>query len=589
VRGYEELTTFGGAFGIFEVVYGVRPFNIFQMIEEASTGHAGATGRQVTLNTSTANAAGTLALMSELEAADARGVVNLRAHGRRGNQNAVVFSFRATGLYESERLGVQLTPQELRDEAATGVTLVTLTAALRENFGTAPQPLLATFGSVGNGVIDDPPLPHVTSGAGNPSPISVGGIDVDPTGTIFIDGVETSGVIGCEDGVPAGPREPARGRDPSAPGAEPGRAAQQRAADVLGRLERLRPGVSPRRRRRALAVAAGGALLAGLFTASPGQAAVEIVICGSHHRVLPYWLAAWRAGALGEGEEAGGTVVHFDAHPDLAPPKGVPDLAAPLAEVDIASFQLAAAWWGLARRFVWVRPVWADQLPDGGRSFLVGEAPGGGLRASDEADYYVLDEGWARREALGRPVRVELVVVPLDAAARGLEVAGPWGLGLPEAPEARIAALGDVMAAAQSTTGGPFEALGGLARLWRYGIGAGDLARLGWALRAEIALDGETLADQGRYVVGLPEHRAASAEMRATARAVAGLVEAVGHPPVLVTIARSVEDRYTPRDAWPLAEWSVLSALAEVLPDADVRFDAGLAPAPRIDPGLLDR
>jgi len=386
--------------------------------------------------------------------------------------------------------------------------------------------------------------------------------------------------------------------------------------------------VTPRRRRRALTVAAGGALLAGLLTASPGRAAVEIVICGSHHRVLPYWLAAWRAGALGEAKDAGGTVVHFDAHPDLAPPKGVPDLAAPLAEVDIASFQLAAAWWGLARRFVWVRPVWADQLPDGGRSFLIGEGPGGGLRASDEADYYVLDEGWARREALGRPVRVELVVVPLDAAARGLEVAGSWildidldgfatrnpgadhlraagaseetlatirrafsptGLGLPEEPEARIAALGDVMAAAQSTTGGPFEALGGLARLWRYGIGAGDLARLGWALRAEIALDGETLADQGRYVVGLPEHRAASAELRATARAVAGLVEAVGRPPVLVTIARSVEDRYTPRDAWPLAEWSVLGALANVLPDANVRFDSGLAPAPRIDPGLLDR
>jgi YVTN family beta-propeller protein len=201
VRGYEELTTFGGAFGIFEVVYGVRPFNIFQMIEEASTGHAGATGRQVTLNTSTANAAGTVALMSELEAADARGVVNLRAHGRRGNQNAVVFTFRDTGLYESERLGVQLTPQELRDEAATGATLVTLTAALRENFGSAPQPLLATFGSVGNGAIDDPPLPHVTGGASNPSPLSVRGVDVDPAGTVFIDGAETTGVIGCEDGL----------------------------------------------------------------------------------------------------------------------------------------------------------------------------------------------------------------------------------------------------------------------------------------------------------------------------------------------------------------------------------------------------
>jgi len=378
-------------------------------------------------------------------------------------------------------------------------------------------------------------------------------------------------------------------------------------------------------RRSSLAVAAAGALVLGLLAASPCRAAVEIVICGSHHRVLPAWLAAWRAGAFGE---EGATVVHFDAHPDLAPPRAVPDIAKPLADVDIASFQLAAAWWGLARHFVWVRPVWADQIPDGARTFLVGEAQGGGLRTSDESDYYVLDAGWARRDALGRPVRVDVAVVPLDRAAEGLDVEGPWildidldgfatrnpgadhlreagaseetvatirrafapaGLGLPEEPEARIEALDDVMAAAGATAGGPFEALGGLVKLWRLGIAPGDLLTLGWALRGEIALDGEELAQHGRYAVGLPEHRAASAEMRATAEAIAGLVEAVGHPPVLVTVARSVADRYTPRDAWPVAEWSMLQALATVLPDATVRFDQGLSAAPRIDPGLLDR
>ena len=94
------MTTFAAAFLVFEPTYGVRPLDLFQMFEEASTGFSGALGRQVTLNTATAAQAAVQALLTALEGADARGVVNLRgarpALGRRGRASATTRRTAAT-------------------------------------------------------------------------------------------------------------------------------------------------------------------------------------------------------------------------------------------------------------------------------------------------------------------------------------------------------------------------------------------------------------------------------------------------------------------------------------------------------------
>jgi hypothetical protein len=151
LQGPREITTFGAAFAIFEPVYGVRPLDIFQMFEEASTGPSGALGRQVTLNsrtTATTLLAETEALLGELEAADARGVVNLRGNGLRNGQ-AVTLSY----LQGSDRYrvgGVTLTHGELIAEAQppAPTLLATLTAHLRSGVSeSSPQPLIAPFGA----------------------------------------------------------------------------------------------------------------------------------------------------------------------------------------------------------------------------------------------------------------------------------------------------------------------------------------------------------------------------------------------------------------------------------------------------------
>ncbi len=198
--GYREQSSFGAAFLIFDGVYGVRPNHIFEMIEEASTGTSGATGRQLTLNTSTAALPQTLSLMSALEAADARGAVNLRAVGRRLGAS-VLLTFNGS-VYTDGVLS--LTPAALRSEAASGATFATLTAHLRSGTSAGRQPLLSTVGAVSSASpLGDPPVP-IFSASGSPPPFNVTGGSVSASATIFVDGAAAPGTLSCSAGTTAG-------------------------------------------------------------------------------------------------------------------------------------------------------------------------------------------------------------------------------------------------------------------------------------------------------------------------------------------------------------------------------------------------
>lgn len=166
--GFSEATTFGAAFLAFEGVYNSRPPGMLQMFEEASTGHSGATGRQVTLNTRTTGAsllATTDALLADLEAADLRGVVNLRGRALRGG-TPVTISYKA-GIDLYQVGGQQMDRATLLADAQIGLTLATLTAHLRNAVDEdAPQPLISPVGGqcgTGNGATGDPALPTGSS------------------------------------------------------------------------------------------------------------------------------------------------------------------------------------------------------------------------------------------------------------------------------------------------------------------------------------------------------------------------------------------------------------------------------------------
>jgi YVTN family beta-propeller protein len=187
--GHREVTTFGAAFAVFQPVYGTRPLDMFQMFEEASTGTAGATGRQVTLNTRTMNGglfAGTDALLAALEDADERGVVNLRGHGVRNGSPVVLSYDQAANKYNVGTISI--TRATLVSEAQSGALMATLTAHLRNGVDELnPQPLLAPVGANcgSSGPTGDPALPSGTS-------LTVEGKYVLATDRVFVDGQPVS-------------------------------------------------------------------------------------------------------------------------------------------------------------------------------------------------------------------------------------------------------------------------------------------------------------------------------------------------------------------------------------------------------------
>jgi YVTN family beta-propeller protein len=200
--GADERSTFAVGFMVFRVSIGVGPVDIFEMIEESSTGTSGATGRQVTLDGATLGPGAdiaTRALLEELEAADRRGVVRLAGEATRLRRPflraSAVRYIAARGTY---RLGVDEIPRAaLLDAARRGALRVTLTAGLPPRFGDGVhrQPLLAVV-QRGAGPTGDPALP-ILPGA---QPLLLRGIDVAADASLFLDGDAVDGDVRCLDG-----------------------------------------------------------------------------------------------------------------------------------------------------------------------------------------------------------------------------------------------------------------------------------------------------------------------------------------------------------------------------------------------------
>ena len=203
-KGFQEVTTFAVAFIVFQPTYNVRPLDLFQMFEEASTGYSGALGRQVTLNTATAGQAGVQALLTSLQSADTRGVVNLRGAALRSGAKVSLSWDAPNNRYLVGSGSVTLTQAQLISEAQSGTTLATLTAHLRSGTATSPQPLLATTGSPSNGLIGDPPLPNPST-LSNPPAFTLTGVDVSTTASVFVNGQLSSGAtVTCGAGSAGG-------------------------------------------------------------------------------------------------------------------------------------------------------------------------------------------------------------------------------------------------------------------------------------------------------------------------------------------------------------------------------------------------
>ncbi len=188
--GMREITTFGAAFAVFDPTYNVRPLNIFEMFEEASTGHSGALGRQVSLNTTTTASCTPLPcdvddLLADLELADERGLVNLGGVGMRFGGGRQISYLQATSQYQVGE--AKLSRAQMIAEAQTGTLIATLTANLRSGVSEdTPQPLIAPTGAQCDtpGGPNDPNLPSGSS-------FSFEGAHVVTGDAVFLNGQDT--------------------------------------------------------------------------------------------------------------------------------------------------------------------------------------------------------------------------------------------------------------------------------------------------------------------------------------------------------------------------------------------------------------
>jgi len=205
--GYDEFAVWAVAFGsaaqpgAFRSVYNVGPFDIFEMIEEASNGQSGALGRQLTLNlrsTTVGALADTEALLDVLEAADLAGVVNVRGTGIR-NGAPITLSLRSDGNYKAKNLS--LSRAQLLSEAAAGTLTLTLVAHQRAGVDAGTVQPTLWVNAVGNATTNGRPnLPSL--GGGNPGPLVLSAADIEPGATALIDGVPVGldAPVACQSG-----------------------------------------------------------------------------------------------------------------------------------------------------------------------------------------------------------------------------------------------------------------------------------------------------------------------------------------------------------------------------------------------------
>ncbi len=194
--GLEEDFVFGVAYGAFDLVYGGSALTQFQMFEEASTGHSGALGRQVTLNPATATGgelAVTDALLAELEAADDRGVVNLRGETRWFTSRTEISYAPEVNASQPYRIGtVHRSRADVLAHAAAGQLVGTLTASLRSDVSESSlQPLLNVRlnsqcrASNGSDPVQDPALPVLTTAG---TSMQLEGMDVTASDEVIVNG-----------------------------------------------------------------------------------------------------------------------------------------------------------------------------------------------------------------------------------------------------------------------------------------------------------------------------------------------------------------------------------------------------------------
>ena len=102
---------------------------------------------------------------------------------------------------------------------------------------------------------------------------------------------------------------------------------------------------------------------------------IPIKVEEDHHHALPHIFKAVGSKSIPTSENV---LVHLDSHPDMLWPSGLKasEALSPqniLEEVSIENWILPAANMGIFNILVWIKPPWANQIPNGTFKFKIGQ------------------------------------------------------------------------------------------------------------------------------------------------------------------------------------------------------------------------
>ncbi|HEB31395.1 MAG TPA: hypothetical protein ENI15_11050 [Spirochaetes bacterium] len=352
---------------------------------------------------------------------------------------------------------------------------------------------------------------------------------------------------------------------------------------------------------------------------------LKVIVSESHHRALYHWLAEAENGTL---PESGVTVIHFDAHPDMSLPsypirsEWPEDIDKILERVTISSFQLAAVHIGLVSRIIWLKPDWSGFFPEGSYTFVLGEDSSGTLKVDHTSDYYVLMGSWSPANELRNTSRVEFQVrnlrnavsdvtylrsqkpqildIDLDGYStnnpdsqlllrhgfsegeidRIREIFLPHQHTHSDNPLKRIEdvnAIRDIIKAIEN--GQEPRDIERTYNLSGLGLDAIDISDLVQIIGRDITKTRiDALCDHIIRSVGLPEHFASEKEIEKTTNDLISLIKSDRIDPDLITIARSVDDGFTPPELLSRIENSLLKALRTEFENLSIQYDSGVEP-----------
>ncbi|KAJ8041171.1 UPF0489 protein C5orf22 [Holothuria leucospilota] len=128
---------------------------------------------------------------------------------------------------------------------------------------------------------------------------------------------------------------------------------------------------------------------------------IPVVVVEDHHEVLKH---IYRALATRHLPFEGICMVHLDSHPDLQIPSKIPaqdvfNLEKLSCHLSIENWIIPPVFAGHINRLVWMKPPWADQLPEGHRRVVVGEhKTHKTIRINWPDEYYLSDVMYAAED-----------------------------------------------------------------------------------------------------------------------------------------------------------------------------------------------